>query len=104
MYRSLSDPADALVQYEAAMKAEAAGKKLPYEAGHTRAALGHWVHTLAALGTVERTITADTPLYAVFTKNGKRTHAAYNAGGEPRVVKFSDGVELTVLPRAWGVK
>lgn len=104
MVRSLSDPDDALHQYEAAMKAEAAGKKLPYEAGHTRAALGHWIHTLARLGTVDRRVTADTPLYAVFTTNGRRTHTAYHSGAKARTVTFSDGVKLEVLPSAWGTK
>jgi endoglucanase Acf2 len=97
-YRSLSDPADALAQWRAA---EAAGKPIKLEDGGSRPALAHWLQTFARLGTIDRTVTADTPTYAVFSKVGKRTHAAYNSGAQPRTVRFSDGATLQVAPRAW---
>lgn len=104
MYRALTDPADALAQYQSAVEAEKAGGKFPLEAGNSRLALAHWIQTLNHLGQVDRTVTADTSLYAVFSRAGKRVHVAYNSTGKLRTVKFSDGVTITVQPGQWGLK
>jgi hypothetical protein len=45
---------------------------------------------------VDTGVTADTPLYAVFTKNGVRTYVAANITAVPITVTFSDGRTLTV--------
>ncbi|MET7394772.1 glycosyl hydrolase [Dactylosporangium sp. NPDC005572] len=66
------------------------------EEGESRAHTFHWIRNLAALGQVDTTITANTPLYAVFNKNGARTYAATNLGTAPVTVTFSDGRTLTV--------
>ncbi|MFD0578355.1 glycosyl hydrolase [Dactylosporangium darangshiense] len=66
------------------------------EEGESRAHTFHWIRNLAALGTVDTSVTANTPLYAVFTKNGARTYAATNLTANPLTVTFSDGRTLTV--------
>ena len=53
---------------------------------------------------MDRAITANTPLYAVFTKNGKRTRVAYNGTHAMQTVKFSDGATMLVPPRSWGMR
>jgi hypothetical protein len=54
-------------------------------------------------GSVDRTVTADTPLYAVFRKGAARTYAAYNARGTAKKVQFSDGATLTAEPGKFAV-
>jgi endoglucanase Acf2 len=104
MYRAFSDPADALAQFNDALKAEKAGAKFPLESGNSRIALAHWLRTLEAVGTVDRSVTADTPLYAAFKKGPQGIRVAYNAGAEARAVKFSDGVTIKLVqPKSWGV-
>jgi endoglucanase Acf2 len=66
------------------------------EEGESKAHTFHWLRNLAALGTVDTTVTANTPLYAVFTKNGAKTYVASNLTGSPLNVTFSDGRTLTV--------
>ena len=44
---------------------------------------------MKTFGPVDRTVTADHPLTAVFRKGDVRTYVAYVEG--PEVVKFSDG-------------
>jgi endoglucanase Acf2 len=104
MYRALSDPADAITQYNAARLAETNGAKFPLEAGNSRAALAHWLSALNELGHVDRTVTANTPLYAVFSKRGKLTRVAYNGSNAVQSVKFSDGATMLVQPRSWGMR
>lgn len=93
MYRALSDPADAARQWQAL--APTVGP----EAGNSRANIAQWIDLFARAGAVDRTITADTPLYAVFRKDdGAHTYVAYNARTTPQTVAFSDGMRLTVEP------
>jgi hypothetical protein len=66
------------------------------ERGNTRANVYHWIHNLNALGTTDRTVTANHPLYAVFNKQGVRTYVAYNASSAPITVTFSDGAAVNV--------
>ncbi|GAB2496418.1 glycosyl hydrolase [Nocardiopsis aegyptia] len=70
------------------------------EAGESKPHTYQWVSTLAEVGTVDVSVTADTAHYAVFDDGGERTHTAFNPGGAPITVTFSDGVELTVEPRS----
>jgi endoglucanase Acf2 len=97
MYRALSDPADAASQWRALAPTVAP------EAGNSRSNVAQWIATFAQAGSVDRTVSADTPLYAVFTKDGARTYVAYDAGKEKRTVRFSDGARLDVEPNAFGV-
>jgi hypothetical protein len=53
------------------------------------------------MGTPDFTVTADTPLYAVFRDGtGRRTYLAYNARATPIKVKFSTGTTVDVPPRS----
>ncbi len=98
MVRALSDPADAIRQYEAL------GEKLPIEGGNSRANAYHWIHVLNALGAVDRTVTADYPLYAVFKKDGKKTYAVYSMEAGARSVTFSDGMAVKVSGKGFAVE
>jgi endoglucanase Acf2 len=98
MYRALDDPADALRQYNLNPG------KLPMEAGNSKANLYHWLHNLAALGQVDRTTTADCPLYAVFRKETRKTYVVYNGSDRRRTVTFSDGTALVAEGRGFAVK
>jgi endoglucanase Acf2 len=98
MYRALSDPADALAQFDARKPS------LKPEGGNSFANAYAWITSLETLGEVDRTITADAPSYAVFSKSGKRTHVAYNFGDKPRAVTFSDGVTLQCPAKNFAVK
>jgi len=66
--------------------------------GETKAHEYYWLTALQALGQVDTTITADTPLYAVFRnpRNAAVTHIAYNASDSAITVNFSDGKSLNV--------
>ncbi len=98
MYRALSDPADAARQWQAL--APTVGP----EAGNARSNIAQWIDTFARAGSVDRTITADTPLYAVFRKpDGAHTYVAYNAQATTATVAFSDGMRLTVEPGTFEV-
>jgi endoglucanase Acf2 len=97
MYRALTDPADAARQWR-----DLAPGVEP-EAGNSRSNVALWLATFARAGRVDRTVSADTPLYAVFRDGGGRTYVAYNARDRKRTVHFSDGARLEVAPRAFGV-
>lgn len=90
-YRALSDPAQALVEWE---------RWGSVELGESRTHTLHFLLSLQALGTPDFSIHADTPLHAVFKhKDGTRRYLAFNADlKSPRLVKFSDGVTLTAPP------
>jgi endoglucanase Acf2 len=71
------------------------------EAGETRAHTRYWLASLVATGPPDLSVTADTPLYAVFSDpQGVRTYLAYNARDRPLRVAFSSGVVLEVPPHA----
>jgi endoglucanase Acf2 len=88
MYRALVDPEDALRQFDAGETRAA------LEGGNSRANAYHWIAALAALGRVDRTVTADCPLYAVFLKDGQRTYVVYNMTDKPLAATFSDGTKV----------
>lgn len=98
MYRALSDPKDALAQFEARPPS------FKPEGGNSLPNVYAWLTAFEALGRIERGISADTIFYAVFRKGEHRTHVAYNMRNQPRTVKFSDGAVLTCAPRAFGIK
>ena len=98
MYRALSDPADARRMWDARPAS------LKPDSGNSLAQAYAWITALGDLGGVDRTVSADTPFAAVFTKAGKRTHVAWNLGSAPRVVVFSDGVKLNCPGRAVEVR
>jgi endoglucanase Acf2 len=98
MYRALNDPQDAVAQFNSRPS------DFKPETGNSMANVYAWLMALDQLGQVDRTVTADTPFYAVFRKNGRLTHVAYNFGSEPRPVTFSDGVMLVCPPRSFGMK
>ena len=68
----------------------------------------HWLQNMAALGVPDTSVTADTPLYAVFrvpatsktTDGVRRILVAYNEDETERIVTFSNGVQATAPPNA----
>jgi endoglucanase Acf2 len=97
MYRALTDPADAARQWSAL------APTVEPEAGNSRANVAHWIATLGVAGRVDRSVSADTLLYAVFRKGATRTYVAYNPRPGPRTVRFSDGARVEVPPGAFGI-
>ncbi len=71
------------------------------ETGETKAHTMQWIGALDKLGTVDATITADMPTYAVFNKNGCKNYVVYNPAGAftKSKVTFSDG-RCFLLPKA----
>ncbi|MDF3298895.1 glycosyl hydrolase [Streptomyces tropicalis] len=86
----------ALGDGDAALADFRADNSFTSEEGESKAHTFHWIRNLAALGTVDTAVTADTPLASVFVKNGKRTFVASNATGEDATVHFSDGTAVQV--------
>lgn len=86
---ALTDPAQAKANYDA-------DHSYKPEEGESPAHTYQWVQNLAALGTLDSSVTADHPIAATFVLNGKRTYVASNLTGAPITVKFSTGVSLTV--------
>jgi endoglucanase Acf2 len=71
------------------------------EFGETRTHTRFWLLSLQEMGTPDFSVTADTPLYAVFRdKKGVRTYLAYNARAIPLHVTFSTGTVLDVAPHS----
>lgn len=91
--RALYDPLSAITEFNS---------NLSYtpEEGDSKPHTYHWLHNLNQLGSVNSNITANTPLYAVFNKNGVTNHVAFNPQSSPLTVTFSDGVQFTVPPHA----
>ncbi len=101
-----------LISYEALHDPEAAWKRwnaiaatAKLDSGNTASNTIHWLGNLRQLGQVDREVTADAPLYAVFKGTaGKKRYVAYNGSTKERNVTFSDGTKLTVAPGAFAVK
>jgi endoglucanase Acf2 len=89
---ALYDPLKAIAAYNAGYTTEA---------GETKAHTYYWIHNLNTLGRVDPTITADTPLHAVFNKNGAKTYVVYNGKSAAATVKFSDGVIVSAPANSW---
>lgn len=92
MYRALSDPADAMRMWKGRPA------DFEYEAGNTAALTYAWIAALGDLGQVDRSVSADAPFAAVFSKDGRRTHVAWNLGANSRTVTFSDGMKVVCPP------
>lgn len=92
-YLALADPERALTAAQADPS-----YSLNEGGSGSRAQTLHWISSLAALGTLNDEVRADSPFHAVFTKNGINTYVAYNPGAEELVVRFTDGRSLAVEP------
>lgn len=93
-YLALADPAQALKTWD---------RWGSVELGASRSYTLHFMLNLEAMGTPDASVTADTPLHAVFKRaDGSRTYLAFNARKAPLEVKFSDGQRLTVAPGTLG--
>jgi endoglucanase Acf2 len=77
-------------------KFRAGGGNYTSEEGESKAHTFHWIRNLAALGTIDKTVTASHPLAKVFTKNGAKTYVASNITGSTLDVTFSDGRTMSV--------
>ena len=88
-YLALGDP-------DAALAAFRSDHSFTSEEGESKAHTFHWIRNLAALGTIDTTVTADSPLAVAFTKEGKRTYVAANATAQDMTVHFSDGTDVAV--------
>ncbi len=97
MFQSLSQPEKPVSAFEDEHYFEA-------EFGNSLAYTYHFIHNLRVLGQLDPSVTADTPLYAVFKRGSKRQYVAYNAQAKPITVHFSDGATLEVPARALGAK
>lgn len=91
MYYALYDPAAAKNMWNGSIEPEG---------GESKAHTYHWITSLDGLGTPDFSVTANTPLYSVFNKNGKKTYAVYNASSISKVVSFSDGKKVTAAPKS----
>ncbi|SFK66536.1 Endoglucanase Acf2 [Halogranum rubrum] len=89
-YRAFSDPADALSLFEGRASSYAV------EFGESKAHTYRWLTAMDGLGAVDASISADTPLAAVFDDGTVKTYVAYNAGDTETTVNFSDGTSLSV--------
>ncbi|ASR45851.1 glycoside hydrolase family 81 [Paenibacillus kribbensis] len=95
MYRAISDPSEAKDKFSARAAA------MTPEAGNSKANAYHWIYNLDAIGNLDRSVTANTPIYAVFNKNGVKTYVAYNFTNQVKTVTFSDGHSITVQPNSF---
>ncbi|WP_246280797.1 glycosyl hydrolase [Cellulomonas humilata] len=93
-FQALADAPTALSQFRSQAGSYAV------EEGESRAHTFYWLKSLSGLGTVDRSVTANTPLHAVFVKNGVRTYQAANMSGSATTVTFSNGVTLAVPARS----
>lgn len=93
-FQALADAPTALSQF----RAQAGSYTV--EEGESRAHTFYWLKNLSTLGTVDRSVTANTPLHAVFVKNGVRTYQAANMSSTATTVTFSNGVTLAVPARS----
>ena len=59
----------------------------------------HWLHSMNALGRVDATITANSPIAAAFKQNGQTNYVAHNYSNQPVTVTFSSGYQLVVPAR-----
>lgn len=93
MFSALHDPTAAAAYLEAHPNCK-------LEGGNTHAFMYHWIQTLNTLGLNDASVTADHPFVGVFTRNGKRSYAAYNFSANPMTVSFSDGTKLSAKPQS----
>ncbi|NLD47805.1 MAG: glycoside hydrolase [Clostridiaceae bacterium] len=98
---------DIVCEYMALYDPEAALNKWnengAVEDGESRAHTYHWIRSLMELGSPDFSVTADTPLYSVFTKGNVKTYVVYNQDSSAKRVRFSDGTLMSVPPGSMGV-
>jgi endoglucanase Acf2 len=70
------------------------------DGGDSKSQMVQWIRSLGVLGTIDTTVHADTPYYAVFSNAGTRRYIAWNPLTVQRTVRFSDGYTLCVAPGA----
>jgi len=87
MFRAMADPQAALTTFE---------QHADYRptSGLSKAHTYHWLGNLAAMGRLDRKVTAGIPTAAVFTNGRTRTYAAWNPETRPVTVSFSDGATV----------
>ena len=91
-YLALADPDAGLAMWS---------KRGTVESGETRTHTLYWLQSLREMGPPDFSVSADTPLYAVFKDaRGVRTYLAYNARDAAIKVRFSDGKTVDVAPRS----
>ncbi len=90
-FLATGDPDAALALYRA-------NNSFVPEEGESKAHTFHWIRNLAALGVLDTSVTADSPLAVTFVKSGARTYVAANVTTMPLTVTFSTGVRLVVAP------
>ncbi|MEE4568773.1 glycosyl hydrolase [Paenibacillus polymyxa] len=95
MYRAISAPSDAKAKFSARVAT------MTPEAGNSKANAYHWIYNLDAVGNIDRSVTANSPISAVFHKNGVKTYVAYNFTDQVKTVTFSDGHSITVQPNSF---
>ncbi|MDP9791660.1 endoglucanase Acf2 [Catenuloplanes nepalensis] len=88
-FQALGNPDQALANFRA-------NSGFTSEEGESKAHTFHWLRNLAALGTVDTSVSANHPLTATFVKNGARTYVASNINANPITVTFSTGTTITV--------
>lgn len=88
-YLAFVDPPTAIEMYDSYPE-----RSLKY--GISDAQTYHWLHSMNAMGSVDASITADSPLAAAFNKDGEITYVAHNYNNSPITVTFSDGYILDV--------
>ncbi|MGC8830130.1 MAG: glycosyl hydrolase [Verrucomicrobiia bacterium] len=98
MYRALSNPQDAMNQFDERLN------NLRPEAGNSLANTYVWLCFFNQFGTVERSLTANTPYYAVLKKEGRLTYIGYNPANSVKEIKFSDNTVLVIPPRSFAIK
>ncbi|MEU1843029.1 glycosyl hydrolase [Micromonospora sediminicola] len=86
----------ALGDGEQALRNFRANSTFASEEGESKAHTFHWIRNLAALGTVDTSVTANHPLAKVFRTGTERTYVASNITAAPLTVTFSDGTTLAV--------
>lgn len=64
----------------------------------SKAQMVQFIRTLAEVGTIDASVRADTPFYAVFSRAGARTYWAWNPTSQARLVTFTTGVSVCVPP------
>jgi endoglucanase Acf2 len=97
MYRALQDPEDAAKQFQLARET------FVPEAGNSKANTYHWIELLRTFGHVDRSLTADYPLFAVFKREEQRTYFVYNMQRRERTVTFSNGKTVSVAPASFAI-
>ncbi|MDD4969010.1 MAG: glycosyl hydrolase [Paludibacter sp.] len=88
-YLAFIDPAKAIEMYNS-------NPNRDVKFGISDAQTYHWLHAMNALGRVDAAVTANYPIAAAFTQNGKINYVAQNYSGTPITVTFSTGYQLIV--------